>query len=109
MLQTLKKYASLARQRERLKIRGFRDGQRAADVDFLWDAWVDDDEKARVKTLEMLDELEEWRLLARHYCVAWGWRSGHSGQGEGEQDEAVARHDDFGSWRMLESQSAEEP
>lgn len=21
----------------------------------------------------MLDEMEEWRLLASHYCLAWGW------------------------------------
>lgn len=25
--------------------------------------------------LEILDELEEWRLLAAHYCVVWAVKS----------------------------------
>jgi [phosphatase 2A protein]-leucine-carboxy methyltransferase len=75
-LQTLKRYSSLYRQLQRLKTSGFASGQRAADVDFLWEHWVSKSEKERVSGLEMLDELEEWRLLAQHYCVAWGWRDG---------------------------------
>ncbi|KAI9797722.1 MAG: hypothetical protein M1825_005714 [Sarcosagium campestre] len=78
VLQTLKKYASLLRQRERLRIMGFRDGQGAADVDFIWETWTSEQEKYRVANLEMLDEVEEWRLLAQHYCVAWGWRDGQA-------------------------------
>ena len=27
---------------------------------------------ARVVRLEMFDEIEEWRLIQEHYCVAWG-------------------------------------
>ena len=27
---------------------------------------------ARVVRLEMFDEIEEWRLIPAHYCVAWG-------------------------------------
>jgi [phosphatase 2A protein]-leucine-carboxy methyltransferase len=106
VLQTLKKYASLTRQRERLKVRGFSGGQQAADVDFLWEVWVGGGEKERVKRLEMLDELEEWRLLARHYCVAWGWRGTGLIEREGEGGEI--RDGDFGGWRLLESQSVEE-
>ena len=26
----------------------------------------------RAERAEMLDELEEWRLIQAHYCVAWG-------------------------------------
>ena len=33
-------------------------------------------EKERLAKLEILDEVEEWELLARHYCVVWGWRNG---------------------------------
>lgn len=73
-LQTLHKYASLETQRQRLREQGFDAGQAGADVDFLWGRWVSEDEKERVGGLEMLDEIEEWQLLARHYCVAWGWR-----------------------------------
>lgn len=73
VLQTLQKYHSLAIQRARLQKHGLA-GTAAADVDFLWENWVSAEEKQRVATLEMVDEVEEWRLLAQHYCVAWGWR-----------------------------------
>ncbi|KAI9801450.1 MAG: carboxy methyl transferase for protein phosphatase 2A [Piccolia ochrophora] len=80
VLQTLRKYASLGRQRERLRVMGFANGQGSADVDFIWEDWITSEEKERVAKLEMLDEVEEWRMLAQHYCVAWGWRDG-TGQG----------------------------
>ncbi|KAJ5901837.1 hypothetical protein N7495_002365 [Penicillium taxi] len=73
-LQTLNKYDSLEAQRARLLQHGFTSGQSAADIDFLWRFWVAEDEKERVASLEMLDEMEEWQLLARHYCISWGWR-----------------------------------
>lgn len=82
-LQTLKKYGSLATQKERLKGYGFGSGAEGgggigvADVNFLWDE-VNGEEKDRVASLEMMDEVEEWRLLAGHYCVVWGWRNGLS-------------------------------
>lgn len=79
-LKTLDRYGSLMRQRQRLKATGFKEldgahgGQGVADIDFIWEMWIDEAEKQRVAGLEMLDELEEWRLLAQHYCIAWGWR-----------------------------------
>lgn len=89
VLQTLKKYGSLEAQRERLRMYGFRDGQRCRTVDEIWEG-VDKSEKDRVAGLEMVDEVEEWKLLAGHYCVAWGWRdsegdvwSGWREQGQG--------------------------
>lgn len=75
-LQTLQKYASLGAQRARLLEQGFTDTQAAADIEFIWERWVDGEEKERVADIEMLDEMEEWQLLARHYCIAWGWRDG---------------------------------
>ncbi|KOC11766.1 Leucine carboxyl methyltransferase superfamily [Aspergillus flavus AF70] len=92
-LQTLHQYASLAAQRKRLREQGFREGQAAADVDFIWERWVSEEEKERVSGLEMLDEMEEWRLLAQHYCIAWGWREGSVGV--------------FDGWRGIEGQSAD--
>lgn len=92
-LQTLKKYSSLAAQKERLKSYGFGGGMEGgggigvADMNFLWEE-VNVKEKARVASLEMLDEVEEWRLLAGHYCVVWGWRNGVSG-GEMEGSETL--------------------
>jgi O-methyltransferase involved in polyketide biosynthesis len=73
-LQTLEKYASLAAQMERLVKCGFSGGAEAADVDFIWRKWLAVSERERVEALEWMDEVEEFTLFARHYCVAWGWR-----------------------------------
>ncbi|KAE8391066.1 S-adenosyl-L-methionine-dependent methyltransferase [Aspergillus alliaceus] len=92
-LQTLHQYASLAAQRKRLQEQGFSGGRAVADVDFLWERWVSEEEKERVSRLEMLDEMEEWKLLAQHYCVAWGWRGGSGGA--------------FDGWRGIEGQAVD--
>ena len=85
VMQTLQKYSSLAIQKERLRAYGFVDGAGAVDVDFLHEEWIAEEEKARVSKVEMLDEVEELNLLAKHYCVVWGWRNGEgSGNGNGE-------------------------
>lgn len=89
VLQTLQKYHSLEVQKARLRKHGFS-GTSAADVNFLWEHWISAQEKERVATLEMVDEIEEWRLLAQHYCVAWAWR---------KDDDAV-----WLKWRELDSQ-----
>ncbi|KAI9870501.1 MAG: hypothetical protein M1830_004150 [Pleopsidium flavum] len=83
VLQTLHKYSSFGAQKERLRILGFTSEQRVADVDYIWENWVSEEEKERVAGLEMLDEVEEWRMLARHYCVAWGSREGNSEEAQG--------------------------
>jgi [phosphatase 2A protein]-leucine-carboxy methyltransferase len=87
-LQTLNAHDSLATQKERLRKHGLGStegseaqgaaagGAEAADIDFIWQAWIKESEKERVENLEWMDEVEEWRLLARHYCVAWGWKEG---------------------------------
>ncbi|CAG8155123.1 unnamed protein product [Penicillium olsonii] len=90
-LQTLHKYASLEAQRTRFREQGFGDGQAAGDIEFIWKNWVTEEEKGRVAGLEMLDEMEEWELLARHYCIAWGWRD-------------QAHISAFAGWKDLEAQ-----
>lgn len=76
-LQTLQKYSSLGAQRSRLRDHGFTSTQAAADIEFIWEKWIGEDEKERVSDIEHLDEMEEWQLLARHYCIAWGWKDGN--------------------------------
>jgi len=105
-LQTLKRYYSLRAQRARLKSAGFVDGQGARDIEGIYygslvltgdaaEEWIAEEERARVERLEWLDEVEEWRLLAKHYCVAWGWRDG---EGEGEGVFGRAWKEVKGSW-----------
>jgi [phosphatase 2A protein]-leucine-carboxy methyltransferase len=75
-LPTLLTYPELGDQRQRLKAYGLADGAKAADTQHIWRNWVPEEEKERVGSLEMLDEMEELNLLLKHYCVAWGWRDG---------------------------------
>jgi [phosphatase 2A protein]-leucine-carboxy methyltransferase len=95
VLQTMRTYHSLAAQRERLRAYGLTAGQGAVDMDFLFEHWVDEQERKRVVRVEMLDEVEELNLLAKHYCVAWGWRDG--------EDASV-----WERWRKLE-EAEEDP
>ena len=97
VLQTLHRFSTLSCQRQRLKDCGFTVAQKAADVDFIWENWISEDEKERVAGLEMMDELEEWHLLAQHYCVAWGWR-----EDVASPDKAVFSE----AWADIVSQSA---
>lgn len=73
VLQTLRKYGSLESQAARMKAYAF-EGSGGADINTLWEKGVEEKEKERVAGLEMVDEVEEWELLAGHYCVCWGWR-----------------------------------
>jgi [phosphatase 2A protein]-leucine-carboxy methyltransferase len=69
--------------------------QCAADINFIWNRWVDVAEKERVASCEMLDEIEEWILLAQHYCIVWGWRDSSEGDVLGE------------AWSELQSQDGD--
>jgi len=41
----------------------------------VWDSTVSVEEKERLRRCEMVDEEEEWVLLAGHYGVVRGWRT----------------------------------
>jgi [phosphatase 2A protein]-leucine-carboxy methyltransferase len=73
-MPTVEAYPTLAAQRARLLNAGFITLQGASDCAFIWQRWLAPEEKRRAMRCEMLDELEEWELLAGHYCVAWGAR-----------------------------------
>jgi len=98
VLKTLKKYSTLRRQKERMRVMGFVTGQEACDVEFIHDRWISVGERDRIDRLEMLDEREEWMLLARHYCIAWGWR-----ESEGLNEKGI-----FDGWRAFKLQEVVE-
>ncbi|KAH6607492.1 hypothetical protein Trco_003805 [Trichoderma cornu-damae] len=60
-------------QAARLKIIGL-ETTRYLTIDRIWSKWVGAEEKERVDSLEGLDEVEEWQLLAGHYIVVWSFR-----------------------------------
>ncbi|KAK6585158.1 hypothetical protein PZA11_001885 [Diplocarpon coronariae] len=78
-MPTLEQYKTLADQKARLlelglKGNGEEGGQEAQTIENIWQDWVPSSEKERVDSLEGLDEVEEWQMLARHYSLVWGWR-----------------------------------
>ncbi len=70
------RYRNSTDQIQRLHDAGFGAAE-CKSVESIWTLWIDASEKERVDQLEGLDEVEEWKLLAGHYVVAWG------GKGEG--------------------------
>lgn len=70
-MPTLQQYPEPEDQQERLRTAGFST-VRAMTIEDIWDQWVGTEEKERLDRLEGLDEVEEWKLLAAHYIVAWG-------------------------------------
>lgn len=103
-LLTVQEYGSMEAQRERLRGYGFLDGVRVWTVDMLWEA-VEEEERERVARLEMVDEVEEWKLLAEHYCVAWGWRDGGEDVGEGKGGDCEGEKSRRGVWDRWKDQT----
>ncbi|KAL2263176.1 hypothetical protein VTK26DRAFT_7927 [Humicola hyalothermophila] len=74
-MPTVEAYPTAADQERRLRDEGGFEAVRCETVDGIWERWVSEREKRRVDEVEGgLDEVEEWRLLAGHYVVAWGWK-----------------------------------
>jgi [phosphatase 2A protein]-leucine-carboxy methyltransferase len=97
-LKTLTAYPTLEKQCLRLRDCGFVSGQDAVDINFAHDFWMGKIELQRIAKLEMLDEMEEWRLLASHYCLTWGWTSMNE---TGESSSDV-----FEAWRDIKNTHA---
>ncbi|KAI0010974.1 leucine carboxyl methyltransferase [Xylariaceae sp. FL0662B] len=72
-MPTLDAYQDPGKQQARLREAGFESVE-SLTIEEIWQKWVSTEEKERVDSLEGLDEVEEWNLLADHYVVAWGWR-----------------------------------
>ncbi|WBW70899.1 leucine carboxyl methyltransferase, involved in regulation of PPA2 [Schizosaccharomyces osmophilus] len=69
-LKTLESYNTIEDQETRFTDNGF---QHTTALDFaaLEREWIPEIEKQRIAKIEMLDELEEWYLLAKHYCLVF--------------------------------------
>ncbi|RYP03385.1 hypothetical protein DL765_010520 [Monosporascus sp. GIB2] len=72
-MPTLEDYKNSEQQHARLVEAGFEQ-VREMTVEEIWRTWIPEEEKERVDSLEGLDEVEEWNLIAGHYIVAWAWR-----------------------------------
>ncbi|GJJ70085.1 [phosphatase 2A protein]-leucine-carboxy methyltransferase [Entomortierella parvispora] len=64
-------YPSLKSQEERFTSRGWL-AAKAIDMNNLHSSLTEGEMK-RISGLEIFDEVEEWQMLASHYCVAWAY------------------------------------
>ena len=69
---------SCAAQEARARAAGYSRAEAVPVLEY-YEAAVSADERRRVERLELLDELEEWRLLLSHYAVALAVRDGRGG------------------------------
>jgi hypothetical protein len=60
----------LSAQKERYLQAGF-DFANAIDMYELWRRLTSEESKRLCDGIERLDEVEEWELISRHYCVVW--------------------------------------
>ncbi|KAK4165204.1 putative leucine carboxyl methyltransferase 1 [Cladorrhinum sp. PSN259] len=91
-MPTLTRYPTQQSQEERLRTEGGFTEVKSKTIDGIWDGWVDEQEKERIDLLEGgLDEVEEWKLLAGHYLIVWGWKG--EGMGKEGLDFVVSRRD----------------
>ncbi|KAK7431421.1 carboxy methyl transferase for protein phosphatase 2A [Neonectria magnoliae] len=78
-MPTVGVYREPADQEARLRQAGFEMVHHMT-IEDIWETWVAPEEKQRVDSLEGLDEVEEWKLLAGHYIVVWGSKGSGFGQ-----------------------------
>ncbi|KAF8925848.1 hypothetical protein BGZ58_000422, partial [Dissophora ornata] len=82
-LPGIHEYPSLKSQEERFLSRGWL-AAKAVTMNTLHDS-LSVDEMKRISGLEIFDEVEEWHLLADHYCVAWAYNARPHPQGLGHE------------------------
>ncbi|KAI8336809.1 leucine carboxyl methyltransferase [Chlamydoabsidia padenii] len=73
-LKGIHDYPSLLHQERRFLDLGWNHAK-AIDINTIHDTILDDKERTRIARLEIFDEMEEWRLLSEHYCVAWAYKA----------------------------------
>ncbi|KAI8053152.1 S-adenosyl-L-methionine-dependent methyltransferase [Gilbertella persicaria] len=73
-LKGIHAFPDLIHQEKRFKDLGWQSAK-AVDINTIHDTCLNQSEITRIAKLEILDELEEWRLLSAHYCVAWAIHS----------------------------------
>ncbi|KAI7882931.1 leucine carboxyl methyltransferase [Lichtheimia hyalospora FSU 10163] len=76
-LRGIHAYPELKDQEQRFLRLGWDDAK-ALDINMVHDTLLDPRDFSRMAKLEMLDEMEEWRLLSEHYCVAWAYKSSNA-------------------------------
>ncbi|ORX49136.1 leucine carboxyl methyltransferase [Hesseltinella vesiculosa] len=77
-LKGIQAYPQLEDQEQRFLKLGWT-GAKAVDMNAVHDQWLDENDKQRINRLEILDELEEWKLISSHYCVAYAYKSVEEG------------------------------
>ncbi|KAI9281612.1 S-adenosyl-L-methionine-dependent methyltransferase [Sporodiniella umbellata] len=73
-LKGIYEFPDLIHQQKRFKDLGWNHAV-AMDINTVHDQCVSKEEIARIAKIEMLDELEEWRMISAHYCIVWAYKT----------------------------------
>jgi len=71
-LKGIEAYPDLEDQKKRYLSRGW-DQAFAININYFFNSHIDPSEYHRQMLIEIFDEIEEWRLIAQHYCFAWAF------------------------------------
>lgn len=73
-LQSIADFPSIEAQQQRYLARGYP-ATEVRDMLEIYNHFLPQDEKARANKLEIFDEIEEWVLIQRHYCLVSAFSS----------------------------------
>ncbi|ORE06106.1 leucine carboxyl methyltransferase [Rhizopus microsporus var. microsporus] len=73
-LKGIYQFPELEDQKRRFIDYGWQDAT-AIDINTVHDKCISKEELTRIAKIEILDELEEWRMLSAHYCIAWAYKT----------------------------------
>ncbi|ORX42060.1 leucine carboxyl methyltransferase [Piromyces finnis] len=71
-LKGIDAYPDLEDQKNRYLSRGW-DQAFAININYFFNSHIDPSEYHRQMLIEIFDEIEEWKLIAQHYCFAWAF------------------------------------
>jgi len=80
-LLSIHDYPTLESQRQRYLQRGWQKAS-AADMNQVYNKYLDSKDVERIQRLEFMDEFEEWHLIQGHYFVLAATRAAAGGEGE---------------------------
>ncbi|KAJ1564387.1 hypothetical protein HK096_008231 [Nowakowskiella sp. JEL0078] len=78
---------------------------KSISIDQLYEEYVSKDEKERIRNLEIFDEVEEWNMLARHYCLTIAVQK--SDQSTDQEDNSIYKLVENGQPGLIRQQYVE--
>eukprot|EP01111_Echinosteliopsis_oligospora_P005692 TRINITY_DN1923_c0_g1_i2.p1 TRINITY_DN1923_c0_g1~~TRINITY_DN1923_c0_g1_i2.p1 ORF type:complete len:219 (-),score=44.62 TRINITY_DN1923_c0_g1_i2:14-670(-) len=79
-LLSIHEYADEAKQAKRYEKQGWHRVE-VLDMSSVYYYFLPTADRLRIERIELFDELEEWNLIQRHYCIVWAMKDSSLGFG----------------------------